>query len=357
MKSHRQLTESIERYRQSFWNKTMSDRPPVGVSCEGSNTPINYLRRRFEGTELFPQDVSEELCMSDYEYMSPERRVFSDDLMPFNTAWRAVPWLEAMCGCPVRYSEGSLAPGHCTGSLEELVSRELPSNKGWYDCLERQTEMLVSTSPDDCWISPSILRGPSDILAAVRGMANFFCDLHDNITLVDKAAAQANRLLLDILDMHFRHVHPHMGGYVHNYGYWAPGKTYVIQDDAMGMCSPAMYRDVFMSYNAEIVQSLGDYILFHLHSTGIQFYHDLLTVPGLAGIEVTLEENGPRPADLVPMFRKILEQSRLIVFAYHFFEEMAGILDKIPHEGLYLVISDKFIQSEDEFRTFIEEHW
>lgn len=86
---------------------------------------------------------------------------------------------------------------------------------------------------------------------------NFLMDLHDDPGAIKKAAGQGTRLLLQALEMHYSKVKPKLGGYGHKYGYWAPRRTQVIQEDAMGLRSPAMYRDIFMEYNAEVLKHLG----------------------------------------------------------------------------------------------------
>ena len=357
MYSKDQITESIERFRLSFWNKRTIDHPPVGVVCDGTLLPVNYLRRKFQSAKLYPGDMADKFVLTDYEYTTLHRRVFSDNWIPFNSAWRAVPWLEAICGCPVRYASGSLAPGHCIDSVDELLQMEIPANNAWVETLKRRTEELVSSAPYDCWISPTIMRGPSDILAALRGMTNFYMDLYDNIHAVDDAAGCVNNLFIDILDMHFSIARQNLGGYGHVYGYWAPGRTITIQEDALGMCSPDIYREVFMKYNAGIVDHLGRYVLFHLHSTGYAHYRDVLDIPGIAGLEMTVEENGPPLRDMVTFIRETLERSRLILFVHHYFEDVPRVIRQIPHEGLFLVISDKFIRSEDEYRQFMKANW
>ena len=357
MKTLSQLRESIERFQLSFWNKTRVDHPPVGIACDGSFLPINYLRNEFKGTEISPGDMNAGLFMTDYEYISLNRQVFSDDWLPFSAAWRAVPWLEAICGCPVRYSSGSLAPKHFVDSVDDLLKTEIPANKAWLDCLKSETENLAASPPSDCWISPSTLRGPSDIIAAMRGMEGFYYDLHDDIRALDETVSRLNRLFIDMLEMHFSVVSPHMNGYGHIYGYWAPDRTIVIQEDALGMCSPEVYCEVFRKYNADIVRYLGQYVLFHLHSTGYQHYKDVLQIPGIAGLELTIEANGPPLRELVPVLKEILEKSRLIIFVDHYFEELSEVIRRVPQEGLYLLISDKFIQTEEEFRKFMKSNW
>jgi len=357
MKDLSQIKESIERFQHSFWDKSVVDRPPVGIVCEDSLLPIKYLRKEFNGTEIFPSDVNAELIMTDYEFIYLNRPVFSDDWIPYSTAWRAIPWLEAMCGCPVRYSSGSLSPRNFINSVDDLLKTEIPASKEWFECMKRQIEELETSIPSDCWISPSILRGPSDIISAMRGLTDFYYDLYDNIKVVDEMASRVNKLLLDVLETHFSIVSSNKNGYGHIFGYWAPGKTICIQKDVLGMCSPKIYRDIFMKYNAEIVNSLGQYVLFHLHSTGYKHYKEVLQIPCIAGIHIAIEKSGPRLREIVPVLKEILKKSRLIIFVHHFFQELPEVLKQLPHEGLYLLISDKFIKSEKEFRSFIKSVW
>jgi hypothetical protein len=152
-------------------------------------------------------------------------------------------------------------------------------------------------------------------------------------------------------------VKPKLGGYGHIYGYWAPGKTTVIQEDAMGMCSPTTYHDLFMPFSEQIVEHLGPYVFFHLHSTGYKHYPYPLEIQGLAGLEITIEANGPSLFEMLPVLREILERSRLILFVDSFFEQLPIILKQLPMEGLYLIISDKFILTELQFQQFLDTNW
>lgn len=357
MKNPEQLAQSIDRFRDGFWERRTSDRPPVGVINEGVFLPIRYLHREFSAPQVSPGDLSPSLCMTDYAFDMAHRTVTSDDWIPFSAPWRAVPWLEAICGCPVQYASGSLAPGHIADSSEALRSLAIPASGEWLDCLRRQTHELNATAPPDGWVSPTILRGPSDVMAALRGLVGFYCDLYDDPATVDAAAGKVNRLLLDALDMHFAVVGPKLGGYGHIFGYWAPDKTIVIQEDALGMCSPAVYRDTFMKYSQQVVDHIGSCVLFHLHSTGFAHYRDVLGIPGLAGLQLTVEANGPSLADLLNPLRDILERSRLILFIDHYYEQARDVLKKLPADGLYVILPDRFVRSDEEYRRFLAECW
>lgn len=357
MKTEAQLAASIERFQHVFWDKQPGARPPVGVVNQGIYLPIQYLRQPFLRDEVEPADVRPERLMTDYEFGMANRPVNGDDWIPFAAPWRGIPWLEACCGCPVKFSTGSLAPEPGAASLEALDQLMPPVRLDWRDCLRRETERLVRTAPPDCWISPSILRGPSDVLAALRGLTEFMCDLHDAPELLARAAGRINRMFLDVLDEHFARVPPKRGGYGHIFGYWAPGPTIAIQEDALGLCRPALYRDLFFPHNVEIVKHLGAHVLFHLHSTGFQHWRDVLNVPGLAGLQMVIEANGPPLSALVPVFREILERSRLVVFVDNRFEELPGVLSQLPTAGLYVVVPEAHVRTEAEFQQFIAAHW
>jgi hypothetical protein len=187
----------------------------------------------------------------------------------------------------------------------------------------------------------------------MRGMSEFFLDLHDYPQAVERAASRVNHVLMTEIDIHYSIVQPKLGGYVHIFGYWAPGKTIMLQEDALGMCSPSVYRDIFMPFNAAIVKHLGLHVLFHLHSTGCKHYTHVMKIPGLAGLEITLETIGPTLQDLVPVFREILEKTRLILHVCSGFEHLPEALRKLPREGLFLIIPCKYIPTDKAFREFI----
>lgn len=357
MRTESQLLESIQRFQTNFWNKERADRPLLGIYEERVNMPINFLRRPFSRSTVSPEDITEDRLMTEYEYTFAKRSVSCDDFFAFSAPWRGVPWLEACCGCPVRYAEGSLAPMHFVEAPEKFADLPIPAANGWFDRMRQQTERLQAQQPADCWISPSILRGPSDVVSAMRGIKEFYLDLHDNPQAIADAAVRVNALLIEALDMHYSVIQPKLGGYGHIFGYWAPGKTVVIQEDVMGMCSPHTYRDIFMRNNAELVRHLGKYVMFHLHSTGCQHYKHVLDIPGIAGLEISLESIGPTALNLVPVFKEVLERSRLILHVVAGFEQLPEVLSQLPKEGLFLAIPDKYIRNDREFRDFTSAIW
>lgn len=357
MKSADQLRESIDRFQRVFWDKRSDARPPVGVLNPEVFLPVKYLRTKLGRAELSCGDVTPGLALSDYEFGFARAAVTVDDFLPFSAPWRAIPWLEAICGCPVRCAAGSLGPGHPAATLAALETWPIPADRAWLERLAQETARVQAEAPADCWTSPTILRGSSDVLAALRGLSEFYCDLYDDMELIDRAAGRIHRLFLDALERHFSLVRPKCGGYGHIFGYWAPAPTIVIQEDVLGSCSPAVYRDHFAKYSADVVKRLGACVLFHLHSTGCAHWRDVLAVPGLAGLELTVEANGPAIEDLLPMFRTILERSRLILCADAGIARLPEVIRQLPREGLYVLLRQDDVPTNADFRRLVSALW
>jgi hypothetical protein len=349
-----QLQESIGRFRASFWDRIETDRPPVGIVDPNVWLPIQYLRHAPDQTEIKPESVIPALVKNDYEHVFANRTFMGDDLIPFAAPWRGIPWLEAMCGCSVQYASGSLAPKAWIPTCAQLQDMPIPAHTQWLTCMRRQLDDLRADLPEDCWVSPTILRGPSDVIAALRGLEDFYCDLYDDPDTVTRTAARVNQLLLEVLDTHFQVVSPKLNGYGHIFGYWAPEETVVIQEDAMGMCAPSVYRDIFRPFNQQIVDHLGSCVLFHLHSTGYAHFRDILGIQGLAGLELTVEQNGPSLMDMLPDLQEILERSRLILYVEAYVDELVEVVRQLPQVGLYLQVPTTHVRTETEFQDLLQ---
>ncbi len=352
-----QVAESIDRFRRGLWNRESVDRPPVGITPDRGWLPVKYLKAPFPNEEVRPEHVTGSLVRTDYEDASFGRRVLIDDWLPYNAPWRAIPWLEAISGCRVPYASGSLSGAHFVERVEDLADLPIPANTDWLECLRRQTEELVVTCPGDCFVSPSIIRGHSDVLGAMRGLTGFFLDLYDAPELVSAALERVGSLVRDVFDMHFALVPPKLGGYGYIFGYWAPAPSVAIQEDMMGLASPNLFGDLFLEHELRLVEHLGPYTFFHVHSTGYAHYPHLLKIPGLAGLQLTVESNGPSLLALAPVMQEILERTRLILFVDAYFEELTEVARKLARDGLYVMVSDKFVENDDAYRDLLERAW
>jgi hypothetical protein len=66
-----------------------------------------------------------------------------------------------------------------------------------------------------------------------------------------------------------------------------------------------------------------------------------------------MESIGPTLLDMVPVFREILEKTRLMLQVCTGFEYLPEALRKLPREGLYLVIPSKYVPTDEAFLEFV----
>jgi len=95
----------------------------------------------------------------------------------------------------------------------------IPANEEWFERLRTETAALAADLPADCWVSTTILRGCSDVLAAMRGLSEFCLDMSDAPAMLEAAAARVNELHWRVLRMHFETIQPKLGGYGHIFGF------------------------------------------------------------------------------------------------------------------------------------------
>ena len=55
--------------------------------------------------------------------------------------------------------------------------------------------------------------------------------------------------------------------------------------------------------------------------------------------------------------RAILERTRLILMVDAWYEQLPAVLRQLPKDGLYVVVSDRFIHDDAGFREFVAANW
>jgi hypothetical protein len=55
--------------------------------------------------------------------------------------------------------------------------------------------------------------------------------------------------------------------------------------------------------------------------------------------------------------QEILQRTRLIVFVDAYFDELTEVAGQLPRDGLYVMVSDKFVESEEAYRELLARAW
>jgi hypothetical protein len=301
----------LERHSK-FWRCETVDRTLIGVCREGAFFLKPFLELGVSDGPLTHQAVPEprSFIPADYE------KNLAGDPLDGDLFWaakppRAIPWLEAIIGCDVNVSSGSKAiTARPPAQLPDLATIDLATNP-WLNLMNDFTNTLAGHFGQRCPVGQTLMRGPSDMMAALLGQ-DFYTGLIDHPEKMKILASQCTEIWLQVLQSQYEYIPRYQGGYVSGTsGLWAPGRLAVYQEDAGGTISAAMYRKFFFECDAAIAAAF-DYSLLHLHSASLHILGAVLEIPRLNAVNVVLDPSGPNLDTLIPDLRRIQKAGKAL---------------------------------------------
>ena len=320
---------------QGFWHRGPADRPLLGLSRWAQVTmgQFDWGLPTPEGI-LEPEMLRVERMLPRYEALFAERPL-DDDLGWPAMPPTAIPWLEAILGCPVRYSvpSGSIfcQPMGDTG-LSTIRSLRLDDNR-WLDKLLEFVDGLAALAPGRFAVGLPLMRGPWDLVAAMLGTTELYVALYDHPDAVLTSAAICSDVYVDVASRLAVAIPPWHGGYVGFLGLWAPTFNPMLQNDTSVSVSPEMYSRVMRPIDARMIGSWTRAI-FHLHSAGLHVLNHVLDVLDGRALNVDLDPSGPPLSEIVPVLRSVQARNvPLHVLAFNR-EQARALARQLSPEGL-----------------------
>ena len=296
--------ELLELHRR-YWRLERADRLLIGESREGSFFLQPFLDLGVKAGPLRLENVPEPEAFIEPYY----RRTLRGNPLDGDLYWvlkppRALPWLEAIIGCGVHVSDRARSmTAVAPAVVPDLAGLDLDAN-GWLRLMTAFTQNLAAHFGDRYPVGQTVMRGPSDMLAALLGLS-FYTELCDNPAPMKVLARRCTDLWIKVLQAQYRHIPAYQGGYVAGtMGVWAPGPVAVYQEDAAGFISESMYREVFWECDTAIANAFP-YSLLHLHSASLRMLTAVLEIPRLTAVNVVVDPLGPTLADLLTDLRRI----------------------------------------------------
>jgi len=342
----------VERCR-AFWAREEVDRPLLAAwigSYEAASLYPRGLAQLPEG-ELKPSDLGFELFRQDYEALFESHRQAAVDVPWSAFPLLVMPWLEAIAGCRVVHRSGNVWAEPWLDSYDRLDERLQP-RLDWLAKLTEFTEWLVALSHGRFAVGVSLLRGPADVLAAMRGAQESVLDLMDAPEGPERVLDWVTDLWIQAARAQLSHIRPFAGGYgwsIQNLWSEEPGGWF--QDDAMAYWSPSLYRRYAAPREAKLSKSLPR-TGCHLHPPAIFTVDGLLEMPELGVIEMNQDISGERIPEMIPVFRRILETRRLFVWGHFTREDLVAMKEKLPARGLAL---QPLCDTPEEVRAIVQE--
>jgi len=340
------LPDPTQRQRfQAFLDRKRAARPLLACTV-GFNMRDQFpaTAAGLPGGAVSPDDIAIEPFLADCERLYELHRGLDDDF-PFVAApFIFVPWMEAIMGCPIHASETSMWAQSVIDSWDTWQpKRPTPDNPWWRKLLEL-TAALVEHSAGRYPVAPTLMRGPSDIFSALRGAARFPLDFYDCPDRAHSLVELCADVWIEVGKTQLALIPESDTGYIagaHGFRVWAPEKVIWLQEDAMALLSPPIFRKHILPQDRRIAAQFP-YTGFHLHGSALWAIRDLVSAPEIRIIELNHES---ARADVEGTFAgcHLIQQHKPAVIWKQFDSDSWPWLDRIlaefPADGLSLQLT------------------
>ncbi|MBN2357478.1 hypothetical protein JXO59_15300 [candidate division KSB1 bacterium] len=371
------VAEKIERHR-AFLHRQNADRPLFGCvyGWENVNRYTGDPAGFFPAGEVHFDDISCERFRPMYRSYAGKLDD-SDDWLATLEPLPFFPWCEAAAGCAVKYTGKNFWSSRTIDDLSderlaELVHRfrdrlkslresltdriEKPPRAAatwpekYGDFIDYLTEYFGDRHP----IGQTILRGPLDIAAAVMGEEAMILQMFQQPSLMTEFLELAGELFMLFIDVQTRYMHSFAGGFViGTYYVWTPARNIRMQEDAMALLSPDMYRRFAHPVDCAIAAAAG-WTLFHIHAAGLHHLDALLLNDGINIFQVSKDE-GVELSAILPQLLKIQRAQKCLLLKGRLNRDDLHLIKSNLHPaglGLQAVVLDE--NEAEEMRLFID---
>ena len=325
--------------------KKENTRPLFGCTL-GMFTQEHYPRATaaLPERELCPEDIDIAAYLADCDDLYAAHELMNDDF-PFVAApMTSIPWMEAIMGCPIKSKNNSVWAEPCVDDWADWTPQDLDRNP-WLMKLREMTCALVEHSAGRYPVSVTLMRGPADMLSAMRGAQNYVWDMIDETEQMKEIAEKLADIYIYTAKAQLDLIPDYPDGYIcgdQGMRIWQPQKFIWLQGDALSLLSPTLYRQAIMPAERKIVRAFG-HAAYHLHFNCLWMIDFLLDTPQIDVIELNLES---ATIDLDATFegwKKIRSGKPLVVWAQYvpdaFEGWMSRFLREIPPHGVNFQIA------------------
>jgi hypothetical protein len=305
------LAALIERHRV-FLDMGDTDRPLFTVRRRLDMRPPPFLAESVgEGSLIRPQELDTEAFLDWYGALLEEDNLVPDDGLRPAMPYFSIPWMEGMLGCTVRVYRTVLYAEPFLNSWEELDQVRFSLDNEWFDKLMDFTRAMVARFGSRFPVCTSLLRGPGDMMASLRGRQELCLALYDRPDTIKTLAAQCARMWIEVAKAQLEIIPSCAGGYFSRYRIWMPGTTTALHIDFSSLISRAMFQELLLPCEREIAGSFA-YPVYHMHASSLHVVDDLLEMENVAAIQVSVDESLPRPR-LIQTLGKMQQRKPIIV--------------------------------------------
>lgn len=342
----------------SFWKRETCPRPMTGFSLK-SWFPLKEFEAANELEKhkyLTPELIQPQEYMNDQIRLLKEGEKIEDDIFRGASAWQAIPWLCGILGSKLRMVPSSIIAEEKNLDWDQALSIRLDDNSPWLKKYIQYTDTLIEVSKGKFPVAAAILIGPTDLSAMIRGHSINITDYIFYPSQARELLEKLGEIIIDITKFIWQKIPLFLNGYFESqYQLWAPGPIIRLQEDAIAVYSPDIYKDFVLPIDIKMASQF-EYSFMHLHSTSMFLLDYILENPYIKCFEVNHDdiEEGLPITKLIPYLSKIQKSNRSLLLRGSFTdEEMKEIIEKLNPAGLYLYIMVKDEKEIDSIKKII----
>jgi len=337
---YKQSPEDFRERHARFLQRQHVERPLVGL-YRHSIYPMLDLIEYLGEERVHPEDIDVKRWQHVYEETWDRTGLMWGDLVYWASPLNGFPWLEAILGCAIHVSRESnsvWAEPPPDFRLGDEV--QIDPNNAWFQKLLEATEALVELSEGRYPVASGIMRGISDLMAAILGSTQFYLALHDHPKELSQLGKQLAEFWVKVVKAQYEMIPPFEGGYG-NAGLWMPGPCPVYQEDASALISAKVFEEIIAPHSRKVLGSFECPIM-HLHSEGLQIIDSFLGMKKQPLIEVNIDPAGPPLSELIPIFKTIQNTAPLEIFGT--VDEIRTCLEELSYDGLACLILESSME-------------
>jgi len=334
-----QMKDKLERFGR-FWRRAPTDRPALGLRLK-SYFPMQDFAGLPQAGAITPEDLTIEHHFEDCDRLCALYDQALGDQIYVASAFRGVPWMEAILGCAIEASPSSMWARPALADWSDLHSIEFRADNPWFLKLLELTAQLVHYAGGRFPVGMPLLRGPSDVAAALRGTETFCTDLLSEPANVQALLDICTDAYLEVTGALFETCGTWHGGTCEQIRHiWAPGRCCQTQADVSSMLSARHYRRFIRPCDARVLHAY-DYAFIHMHTSSLHVLDDILAIEPLAAVQLSVDVGGPRPDQMLEPIKRVLAKTALILQVdgkdYNA-DDVVWLCERLPAAGFYIMV-------------------
>lgn len=332
------MAQRRERSRK-FWTRESVERPLIGFQV-GPYLLAHRLSagKLLLGTErlVTPDMLSPKAFIPSYEELYQMSLQVEQDIFWCAEPYGAIPWMEAMFGCPIVVSDTRFIAQPFVKQIDDLRTIAPDIHGLWSQKYCEFLEILIEASAGRYPIGQPILRGSADILATIIPPQACLDALREHADMIKDFIARATDFFIYFLWKQAELIPEFHDGHALGFFHvWCPERCFWFQNDFSTMLSPEVYEDFFAESN-QAISEVFDYNTMHVHLTTLKHIHHLISLEKLRSIGINRDIQGASVKEMLPALKLVQESKPLIIRGIMDKEDIDTALQKLSYRGLYL---------------------